>query len=114
MLTSLDWLIIVFMGLAASTLLSLCLMFLLRNKIAKRVCFYVTTALGIYVSTIGLAIGFSGVFLGMIVSGLFTILMCVGAFVLERVGRKNDKLFLVSRIISAAALIFAMANAFLI
>ena len=41
MFTSLDLLMIVFMALAAVTLLSLALMFLIRNKTARKVFFYV-------------------------------------------------------------------------
>ena len=46
MFTSLDLLVVVFMALAAVTLLSLCLMFLIRNNTARKVFFYITSALG--------------------------------------------------------------------
>lgn len=114
MLTSLDWLVIVFMGLAAMTLLSLCLMFLLKNKIAKRVCFYVVLVLALYVASIGLRIGFSGGFLGMIAVGFLGILASIGAFVLERVSKGNEKLLRISRIIAAVALVVGFAGALLI
>ena len=54
MLTSLDYLIIVFMGLAALTLLSLCLMFFMKNKTAKRIFFYIVLATALFPSYVGL------------------------------------------------------------
>ena len=101
MLTSLDLLIIVFMALAAVTLLSLCLMFLIRNKTASKVFFYIASALGLYVSWIGFRIAI----------GILTALMCVGAFVLERVSKGNEKAFMIARFISAAALVIGFFNA---
>ncbi len=112
MFTSLDLLIIAFMVLAAVTLLSLCLMFLLRNKTAKKVCFYVVSALGIYMAYVGIRIGF-GMFPIQVLIGIVAALACVGAFVLERVCKGNDKMFLVSRLISAAALVIGFFNALL-
>ena len=111
MLTSLDLLVIVFMALAAATLLSLALMFLVRNKKAKRVCFYVTTALGIYMSWVGFRIGIGGLFPIQIALGIVTALVCVGAIVLERMKKGNDKMFLTARIVSAASLMIALFNA---
>ena len=113
MFTSLDWLIIVFMVLAGLTLLSLCLMFLLKNKTAKRVCFYVVTALTLYVASIGLRIGIAGWFTTQIAFAAITGLMAIGAFVLELVSKGDEKLLKISRILSAAALGIAMMNAIL-
>ena len=111
MFTSLDLLIIVFIALAAVTLLSLCLMFLIRNKTARKVFFYIASALGLYVSWIGFRIGIGGLFSIQIVIGILTALMCVGAFVLERVSKGNNKMFLIARIISAATLVIGFCNA---
>lgn len=113
MLTSLDLLVIVFMVLSAATLLSLGLMFLLRNKTAKKVCFYVTSVLGIYMSWVGFRIGFGGMFPIQMALGIVTALICVGAIVFERVRKGNDKAFLVSRILSASALVIGLFNAIL-
>lgn len=114
MFTSLDLLVLVFLAIAASTLLSLCLMFLIRNKIAKRIFFYVTLALGLFTAWGGFSIGFVGWFPGQIALSAVVVLMCVGAFVLERVCKKNDKMFLIARITSAAALVIGILNAFII
>ncbi len=111
MFTSLDLLVIVFMVLAAVTLFSLCLMFLIRNKIVKRVFFYITSAIGLYLSWVGFRIGFGGFFPIQIIVGIVTALMCIGAFILERVSKGNEKLMLIARIISSAALVIALLNA---
>ena len=114
MLTGLDLLVIIFMGLAAGTLLSLCLMFFLKNKKAKRVCFYVVCALALYVSTIGLRIGLAGWFVEQIAIGILAMLASVAAFVLERISKGDEKKLRIARIISAAALTLGLANAFFI
>ena len=111
MFTSLDLLIIVFMALAAAALLSFCLMFLIRNKTARKVFFYVTSILGIYLSWVGFRIGIGGLFPLQIFIGILTALMSVGAFVLERVRKGNAKMFMIARFISAAALVIGFFNA---
>ena len=113
MFTSLDLLVIVFMALAAVALLSLCLMFLIRHKTARKVFFYVASALGLYVSWVGFRIGLGGMFPLQITVGGLSALMCVGALVLERGKKGNDTTFLVARSISAAALVIGFANAIL-
>ena len=101
------------MALAAVTLLSLALMFLIRNKTARKVFFYIASALGLYMSWVGFRIGFGGLFPLQIAIGVLTALMCIGAFVLERVSKGNNKMFLIARIISAAALVLGFFNAIL-
>ena len=114
MLNSLDWLVIVFMGLAALTLLSLCLMFLLKNKKGKRVCLYIVAVLGAYVSTIGLRIGFVGGFTGQIAVGVVTLIVSVGAAVLDIVSRQDERKEKLARILAAVGLIVGFVNALLI
>ena len=112
MLTLLDYLVIVFMALAALTLLSLCLMFLVRNKKAQRVFFYIVTALSVYVASIGFRIGF-GLFEIQTAIAVLTALVSIAAFVLERVSKGNELLFKIAKIMSAAALVIGMLNAIL-
>ena len=114
MLTSLDLLVIAFMGLAALTLLSLCLMFLIKNKTAKRIFFYVVLATSLLLSYIGLHIGITGWFTSQIFLGAITVIMSIFAFVLERISKGDEKKLRISRILGAASLILAMANAFFI
>ena len=54
--TSLDLLILVVMVLAAVSLVAMVLMFLVKNKVVKRICLYLVAALGIYVGYVGLRI----------------------------------------------------------
>ena len=113
MLTSLDALVIVFMVLAALVLLSLVLMFLLKNKTARRICLYFASALGIYLGYVGFRIGFGGLFDGQMVVGVLAALMSVGAIVLERISHGEGKRFLTARLLSAASLIVGFLNAIL-
>ncbi len=113
MFTSLDLLIIVFMALAALTMLSLGLMFLLRNRTAQKVIFYISLLLGLYLSWIGFRIGIGGFFAVQITVSIITALSCIGVFVWERVHKGNEKAFLIARFISAAILITAFWNAIL-
>lgn len=114
MFTSLDLLIIVTMGLAAGTLLSLCLMFLLKNKTAKRVCFYIVEAFALYMASVGLRIGIAGMFPSQILMAVFFALMGIVAFVLERVSKENKKMLLISRILAAVSLVGGFVNALLL
>ncbi len=115
MFTSLDLLVIVFMVLSAMTLLSLCLMFLIKNRTAKKVFFYIVSGLGIYMSWVGFRIGFGGLFPLQMVIGVLTALMAIGSIVLEQIGKKreNEKLSRIARIMSAVSLICALFNAIL-
>ncbi|MBQ7364282.1 MAG: hypothetical protein IJW46_01645 [Clostridia bacterium] len=112
MLNSLDLLVIVFMGLIALTLFSLALLFFLRNKKAKKVFFYITIALAVYLSTVAFRIS-SGLFFVQTVLSFVTAGAAIAALVLERVSKGNEKLFLLARIISSCALILALLNAIL-
>ena len=93
--------------------LSVALMFLVRNRTARKVYFFIASVLGLYISWVGFRIGFGGMFPIQIAVGIVTALACVGAFVFYRVGKGNDKLFLVARILTAAALTVGFFNAIL-
>lgn len=112
MLTSLDLLVIAFMALAALSLLSLCLMFLVKNKIVKRVCFYVVAVLGVYAASIAIRMGL-GLFMDKLVLGILTGLMSVAAVVLDLLSKKYPKLSLIARILAAVALVVGFLNAIL-
>ena len=113
MFTFLDLLIIVSMVLIAASLLSLVLMFLIRNKKVQRVCFYIAVALSIYVGYVGVRINRLG-FGHQAAVALVLALISIGALVLERVKRNDERMFLIARIAAAAALILGVANALLI
>ncbi len=113
MFTYLDLLIVVVMALAAASLLALVLMFLIKNKTAQRVCFYIVAALGVYIATVGFRINWLGF---EFQAGLAIVMALVGmgAVVLERIKKGDEKMFLTARVLAAAALVVGMANAFLI
>ena len=97
MLTSLDWLVIVYMVMVAASLLSLCLMFLVRRPRMKQVCFYIGLGLFPVQVAIGVAIG----------------AVAIAAIVLERTSKGNAGKFKFARIMAAAALIIGVINTFM-
>lgn len=113
MLTFLDLLIIVSLVLIAASFLSLVLMFLVRNKKVQRVCFYIAVALSLYIGYVGVRINWPG-FSNQAVLAAVLAIVAVGAFVLERIKKDNDKLFLLARIAASATLIIGTVNALLI
>ena len=114
MFTSLDWLIIVAMVLAAATLLSLCLMFLLKKRLGKRISLYAVSGLALFVSYVALYIGIMGWFPGQMFFGALTALAAIGAIVLDIISKNSDKLQKTSRFLAAGALLVGFANALLI
>ncbi len=113
MITFLDLLIIVSMGLIAASFLALVLMFLVKNKKIQRVCFYVAVALSLYIGYVDIRINWLGFSHQAFLAGALA-LVSIAAFVLERVKKDNDKMFLYARIAAAAALVIGTANALLI
>ena len=90
MLTSLDWLVIVFMIMVATSFLSLCLMFLVRRPHIKRVCFYIVVALSIYAAAVGIA-----------------------AIVIDRTSKGDEKKLKIARIMAATTLVIGIINTFM-
>lgn len=113
MITFLDLLVIVSMALIAASLLALVLMFLVRNHTVRRVCFYITVALSLYIGYVGIRINWPD-FFGQAVLAAVLALISVAALVLERVRKNDDKIFLYSRIAAAAALALGVVNALLV
>lgn len=111
MLTYLDLLVIVAMALAGASLISMCLMFLVRHRRFRQICLYVVAVLSLYTAYIGIRIGL-GLFTGQVIVALLVALAAIASVVLERVGRKNEKLFLFARILAALSLIVGLINAF--
>ncbi len=111
MFTSLDLLIIAVMALAAAGLLALALMFLIKNKTAQRVCLYTVSALGLYMGYVGFRIHFPGFPVQMLLAVALG-LTAIGAVVLERLGKDDEKKFCIARILAAVAMVAGMLNAF--
>ena len=112
MLTALDFLTLAFIGLSALSLLAVCLMFLVRKPVARKVCFYIVVILCIYMAYVGLYIS-SGFFLGQTIVAVIVGLTGIATVVLERLSNNDNKKFLIARILSAISLVIGMFNAFL-
>lgn len=112
MLTALDFLTLAFVGLSALSLLAVCLMFLVRKPVARKVCFYIVVILCISMAYVGLYIS-SGFFLGQTIVAVIVGLTGIATVVLERLSNNDNKKFLIARILSAIALVIGMFNAFL-
>ena len=112
MLTSLDWLVIVYMVMVAASLLSLCLMFLVRRPRVKQICFYIVAALAIYAASVGIRIGL-GLFPVQVAVGAAVGAAAVAAIVFERTSKGNAGKFNFARIMAAAALIIGVINTFM-
>jgi hypothetical protein len=112
MFTSLDLLIIAVMALAAAGMLSLALMFLIRNEKVRRICLSIVAALAVYMGYVGFRIHFPG-FLPQMILALVLGLVGVGAVVLAKVKKDNKKVFLTARIMASVAMVAGMLNAFL-
>lgn len=113
MITFLDLLIIVVMVLAAAALVSIVLMFLVKNRTVRRVCLYLVAALGLYIGYVGIRINYPG-FMTQVMLAAVLALIGIGAVVLERLGKNDERKFLAARIMASVALIAGMLNAFCI
>ena len=112
MFTFLDLLIVVVMALAAVSVLSIAGMFLVKNQKLKRICFYLTAAMGIYFGYVGVRILWPG-FMPQVILALVLAAVSIGAIVLSRVKKDNDKMFRIAQVMSYVALVAGMFNAFL-
>jgi len=111
MMTSLDLLVIVFMAMAAVSLLALCLMFMVRNPQIKKVCFYIVSALGIYAGSVGISIG-NFMFPVQTVVGAIVAVVSIAAIALVVLSKGDQKKYRIARLAAAAALIVGIMNAF--
>lgn len=114
MFTFLDLLVVVALVLATMMFASIILMFVIKNDTAKRVFFYVASALSIYMSTVAIRIGLAGEFIIQMGVGFATIVAAIATIVLERKGKDSDKMFLAARVASAVTLVAAFINALIL
>lgn len=113
MITFLDLLIIVSMVLIAGSLLSVALMFLVKNRKVRQVCLWITAVLGLYVGSVGIRINWPDFYGQAVLAAVFA-LTGVAALVLALVRRENEKVFLAARIAAAAALVLGVVNALMV
>ena len=112
MLTSLDWLVIVFMIMVATSFLSLCLMFLVRRPHIKRVCFYIVVALSIYAAAVGIRIG-RGLFPIQVAVSVASGAVGIAAIVIDRTSTGDEKKLKIARIMAATTLVIGIINTFM-
>lgn len=113
MITFLDLLVIVSMAIIASSLLSVMLMFLIKNKTFQHVCFFIAAALNVYVGYVGVSINRFG-FGHQAAIAVILALVAIASLVAVLIKRKDPKIFLIARIAVAASLIVGVVNALLI
>ena len=112
MTTFLDLLFVVVLALAAVSLLAIALMFLVKNKTVKKVCFYLVTLMAVYIGYVGFRINFPG-FASQMVLAVLMALIAIAALILERVSKAPTGHFLLARVLASAALVTGMINAFI-
>lgn len=111
MFTFLDLLVIVAMVVMASSVVSVLLMYLVKNPTVKRVCFYIVVALGLYMSYANLRMM---LVTSSVIPAVVMALAAIGALVLELVRKGDEKKFLIARILATLVLVIGVLNAFFI
>jgi len=113
MFTFLDLLVIVFMVLTAASLLSICLMFLSRKPLLKKISFYIVVALGIFVCSVSLRI-LSAMFPVQFAFGIAMGVVSIAALMLELLSKGDHKKARIAHIMAAVSLVAGVINAFMV
>ena len=111
MFTSLDLLVLVFIGMTGFSLLAILLMFLIRHDLVKKIFFYFLTIQGMLLSWFN-ALSTPSDYLGEIVLGWGLGIMSVAALLLQICG-KSEKKFKIAQVLVTASVIFGLGNLFL-
>ncbi len=111
MMTNLDLLVLVFMGLTAAGLLAICLMFLIRKSVVKKICFYLLAVEGMGLACMN-ALMTPSSFPGELAFGWLLGILSVAALLLELCG-KSEKRFMIARILVTVSVVAGMLNAFM-
>lgn len=109
MLNSLDLLVILFLVAAVVTVLAICLLFLVKKPLVRRICLFFLAAVALYFAAMGAYIG-RFVFVGQTVIALVLGAAAITAVVLELKG-KSEKTALISRLAVSASVVLAVLNA---
>lgn len=107
---SLDLLIILFLVLATFSLLALCLMWLVKKPLVRRICLVALAGTGLYLAAMGAYIG-RFVFMGQTLAAIVLGAAAIAAVVLELVG-KNEKPGLLARLLATASAVLGIFVAF--
>ena len=111
MLDSLDWLVVIFLIVGVTGLLSLGLMFLAKNETIKKISFYVLVVLGMTVSWMNAKMTPSS-YPGELALGWGLGALSMAALLLE-VCSKSEKKTKIARILTAISVVLGIANAFI-
>ena len=98
--------------MSAASLLAVCLMFILKNKMARKIIFFFLTVQGMLVSALN-ALMTPFTYPGKLALGWGLGAVSVAALLLELCG-KGEKKSLIARIMVTASVVLGMINAFLI
>ena len=112
MITFLDLLVIVFLELSVTSLLAICLMFLCKKILVKKICFYMVVLLGVFAALINIRMG-NSLFPAQTIIGIGIGILCIASFILQHFSKGHEKKFLIARITSAIALLIGIFNAFI-
>lgn len=112
MMNSLDLLIIVFMAMSAVSLLAICLMFLVKHPVVKKVSFYFLALQGMLVAWLN-AMMTPFTFPGELAIGWGLGALSVAALLMVLLG-KNEKLTKIARVLVTVSVVAGMMNAFIL
>lgn len=111
MMNPLDMLVLVFIGMSTASLLAICMMFLMKKEIGKKIAFYFLSVQGMLISWMNAKMTPATYpterALGWALGGL-----CVVALLLEVCG-KSEKYSKIARILVTVSVVLGMVNAFL-
>ena len=113
MITSLDYLVILFLGLAVLSVLSIVMMFAVKNTVVRKVFFYIAAAIGLYTAYAGFITTwpmFANQSYLAIIFGACAII----AVILERTSKYNEKRFSLARVLVTLAVVVGMINSFML
>lgn len=111
MLTSLDWLVLVFIGTTGISLLAVILMYLLKNEVVKKVCFYFLAIQGMLISWMN-AMSTPSIYPLELALGWVLGVVSVSALLLELCS-KQEKKSKIARILVTISVVVGIWNTFL-
>lgn len=112
MTTFLDLLVIVFIVLVTVSLFFICLMFLTRNLIIKKISYYILSILSIYAGYIGIRIG-DGLFLAQTIIGGIICMISIFTSTMILITKDYEQKFKVAQFIISITFIIGILNAFI-
>ncbi len=109
--TFLDLLVVVVMALIAVSVVTIGLMFLVKNEKIRKIAFWIISVLGIYIGYVGVRIMRFGFPFQTLVAVLMA-LASVGSIILTLCAKNDEKKLVAARIMASVALTVGTINAF--